>query len=231
MKILVIGGTGEIGRELVKHLRLEHHEVAFSFCRNREEARNLEALGAKGFELNLLKPWDLKAGHDAIVYAAQIDFKQLLKSDYPAFKTAEETTPEFMHELYKIRVEAPFLLIKEAKRLLNEKGQILFLNTLDGVKTQTAPVFYSQCQASLKGLVESAAHELGEHGILVNQLCMGIVEGKVSQQLPRGLKDKYLKHCSLGRYMKPNEVAELVHGMLTYNTYITGESVVADGAL
>lgn len=232
MKLLILGGTGELGSALVELALKKSHQVVFSFYQNRQRARELEALGAKAFQCDLRDTVTYPAGGwDAVIYAAQVPFIRLLCVDGSRFLRAHEVDEDLKHDLRTLRQEAPYQLVTQATSILAPRGQLLFLNTLEGVKTQTVPSYYALCQASLKGLVEASAHELGPQGYLVNQLCMGVVDGAVATKMPKALREKYLKHCALGRFMKPSEVANLALGFLTHNSYTTGASIIADGAL
>ena len=49
--------------------------------------------------------------------------------------------------------------------------------------------------------------------------------------LPDDLRNEYLKHCGLKRFGRIEEVASLVAWLATENTFVSGRSIIVDGAL
>ena len=49
--------------------------------------------------------------------------------------------------------------------------------------------------------------------------------------LPSNLMDEYVKHCGLRRVSTLREVADLMAWLALRNTYITGQTILVDGAL
>jgi NAD(P)-dependent dehydrogenase (short-subunit alcohol dehydrogenase family) len=110
-------------------------------------------------------------------------------------------------------------------------GNIVLIGSVDGVKPVPAPVHYAASKGALTGMVAALAKELGEHNIRVNMVAPGILEGGISTVLEDRLMKEYLKHCGLKRLGRPSEVANVVAWLVRHNTYVTGQTVLVDGAL
>jgi NAD(P)-dependent dehydrogenase (short-subunit alcohol dehydrogenase family) len=110
-------------------------------------------------------------------------------------------------------------------------GNIVLIGSIDGVKPVPAPVHYSASKGALVGMTHAMAKELGRDGIRVNLVAPGILEAGLSRTLAQQLRDDYVKHCGLRRVGRLDEVARLVAWLARHNTYVTGQTIVVDGAL
>jgi NAD(P)-dependent dehydrogenase (short-subunit alcohol dehydrogenase family) len=67
--------------------------------------------------------------------------------------------------------------------------------------------------------------------VKVNVVAPGVLERGSSATLPAELRAEYLKHCGLRRLCKLDELAELIAFIALENTYMTGQTLIADGGL
>jgi NAD(P)-dependent dehydrogenase (short-subunit alcohol dehydrogenase family) len=131
-------------------------------------------------------------------------------------------------------VKGAFLVSQAVMRgmIKRKAGRILNISSLAGVKMMQAPVHYSAAKAALKGFTEALAKEIGRYGVLVNCLAPGILDEGVSGNLPEAKLEDYLRHCSLGRTGRLEEVADVAAMLVTdRNSYMNGATVVLDGAV
>jgi NAD(P)-dependent dehydrogenase (short-subunit alcohol dehydrogenase family) len=94
-----------------------------------------------------------------------------------------------------------------------------------------APVHYAAAKGALAGMTAAMAKELGPHGVRVNLVAPGILEDGMSRSLPEELRTEYLKHCGLRRYGRLSEIAAWAGWLALHNTYVTGQTILVDGAL
>ena len=80
-------------------------------------------------------------------------------------------------------------------------------------------------------MAQSMAKELGKDNIRVNVIAAGLLEAGVSKSLPGSLRDEYIKHCGLKREGKPVEIAHVAAWLARHNTYVTGQTILVDGAV
>ena len=231
---LITGGGRGLGRALVTTFLREGAKVSFTWNTSEDGARELEALGATGYQANVLDSARLKA----VVAAIELDQGPLdllvnkagIGQVVPLALMEEEDWDRMMDT----HVKGAFLTIRQALRpmIRERRGHILNMSSLAGVKMMNAPVHYAAAKAALKGLTEALAKEVGRYGIQVNCLAPGILEGGVSVNLPEKKLAQYLDHCALGRVGTMQEVAE-VAAMLcsSRNTYMSGSTIVLDGAV
>jgi NAD(P)-dependent dehydrogenase (short-subunit alcohol dehydrogenase family) len=108
------------------------------------------------------------------------------------------------------------------------------------------PLLGAYCAAkfAIVGLTQVAAKELGRHNITVNSVCPGTVEtplldlrgglweaySKLSGQSVEELKKSILPQIPLGRFQKPQDVADLVRFLASaQGRYITGSAINTTG--
>jgi NAD(P)-dependent dehydrogenase (short-subunit alcohol dehydrogenase family) len=130
-----------------------------------------------------------------------------------------------------INTRASFFAVRRLSTLMTDGGNIVLLGSIDGVKSAPSPVHYAASKGALAAMVKAMAKELGAQNIKVNSVAPGVLEHGLSRVLPDDLRSEYLKHCGLKRLGRVEEVASLVAWLATENTFVTGQTVILDGAL
>lgn len=132
-----------------------------------------------------------------------------------------------------VNTKSSFFAARRAAQLMrnNGGGNIVLIGSIDGVKPAPSPVHYAASKGAIAGMVKAMAKELGPHGIRVNSVAPGVLERGLSRVLPDDLRAEYLKHCGLKRLGRIEEVASLMTWLATENTFVTGQTIVVDGAL
>jgi NAD(P)-dependent dehydrogenase (short-subunit alcohol dehydrogenase family) len=238
---LVTGGTRGLGRAICRVLAREGATVAFNYLQAEGEAAALvgeiEALGRRALphKVSVLDRPGLVAMVDRIEAAAGAAVDVLVNNAgvgqaVPLALMEEEDWDRMM----AVNVKGAFLTTQAALRgmIRQRRGRILNVSSLAGVKMMNAPVHYSAAKAALRGFTEALAKEIGRYGVTVNCLAPGVLEEGVSANLPPKRLEEYLRHCALGRVGTFAEVAEVAAFLVSdRNTYMSGSTVVLDGAV
>jgi len=110
-------------------------------------------------------------------------------------------------------------------------GRILNTSSILGSVTKEGRAVYSMTKAAMDALTRSAAVEFGPQGVLVNSLAPGYVDTELTHQNnTRTAIEAITSSIPLRRMARPGELAKVAAFLVSKdNTYITGQTIVADG--
>jgi 3-oxoacyl-[acyl-carrier protein] reductase len=120
-----------------------------------------------------------------------------------------------------------------AKKMIKKRyGRIINISSIIGFIGNVGQVNYATSKAGLIGFTKSLAKELAPRNITVNAVAPGFIETDMTQELPADIKENYLKQIPLGRFGKPEDVANVVLFLSSDMAgYITGETIHINGGM
>jgi NAD(P)-dependent dehydrogenase (short-subunit alcohol dehydrogenase family) len=218
--------------------------VAFTYHANEKAARLLaeELPGAQNVGLDLTSIPALEqvidrfanewGGLDAFVQCAGVGLT-VPTSEGQVHHTMDQVDESAWERMQEINVKSTFFAVRRAAMHMRSAGagNIILVGSIDGVKPVPAPVHYAAAKGALAGMTAAMAKELGKDGIRVNLIAPGILEGGMSRYLPENLRQEYLKHSGLKRFGRFTEIAAWAEWLAFRNTYVTGQTILVDGAL
>lgn len=244
-RVLVIGGSGAVGAAICRCLARDGARVALTYHRNDVAARTV----ADEVQALAVLPCDLRdaravtgaveaaierlGGLDALVVASGDSGRSELFRDHAAVACLMETNVDDLDQAFAVNARGVFLACQAVTPIFSwaQRGQIIVIGSMDGVKAVPSPLHFAISKAALRGLVEALSKALGPEGICVNAVCPGILDAGAVRHLGEDLKRRYLKHCGLERMGTAAEVAELVSWLALNNSYLTGQCLLLDGGL
>ncbi len=237
-RCLVLGGSGSIGSAICKILAREGVQFAFTYYKNKNFASMLASeLSAAGFHYcDLSDPDSIQSAVSELIKKLGV-FDTLICATGMSEKKfglkLEDIGEEEIDSYFDVYARGVLLTCKAAVSVIKstKSGNIVIIGSMDGIKTVPSSIHFATSKSALKGMIEAMSKELGDYDIKVNLIAPGIVEGGASVHLSDGLKSEYLKHCSMKRFAKPSEIAEVVAWFALENTYVTGQSIVLNGGL
>jgi acetoacetyl-CoA reductase len=210
-KILVLGGTGDIGNEIVKKFS---NDFVISVGSSGVDLSNKES--AKDFAKQ-------HSDFDTIVHCAGYNVPG-------AFETLD------LDELEKsVRTNLLGFLPIVQSNIEHWKttgtGRVVIISSLYGFLSRYGRMPYVISKHGLIGFVKTLAIELGPIGATVNAVTPGYINTKMTSKnnTPETI-EKIVKGIPVGRMGTPAEIADAVAFLASeQNTYINGHDLVVDG--
>ncbi len=237
---VVTGASRGIGRATALSLAGAGASVVINYSKNRDAAEEVKDI-------------ILKSGGSAItVQADVVDYSQcenLIKSAIDHFKRVDilinnagitrdnilaRMKAEEWQEVIDTNLNGVYNCCRAVLRpLLKQKrgGRIINIASVAGIYGNSGQANYAAAKGGIIAFTRSLAKELGSRDITVNAVAPGFIETEMTDQLSDQVKKQALEHIALGRFGKPEDVAEVVLFLASSSGYVTGQVVAVDGSL
>lgn len=204
MNILVTGGSGGLGKEIVSFFRDKGHHV---YAPTREE-------------LDLTKEVIISnPEYDVVINNAGIN---------PLLPITDVTDLEVMTVNYL----SPLRIIQQCLPYMKEQkyGRILNIGSIWVEQTKRMRSAYSASKSALDALSRSITAEYAQYNILANTLSPGFIGTTLTYKnnTPDDI-EKIKANIPAGRLGDPLEIAHLAYFLTIENTYVSGQNIIIDG--
>jgi 3-oxoacyl-[acyl-carrier protein] reductase len=232
---LITGGSGALGQAIVRRLCRDGLACAFTFKRNEECARKLEAeTGAVALRADLTRePEAVEVVRAVRERLGPIDIlvNNAGQTQVLPFALIEE---EDWDAVLAANLKSMFLVTHEAVRGMIERKQGVILNvgSLAGHRMLEVPVHYATAKAGVTGFTLALARELARYNVRVVEVVPGLLSKGVGTLVPAKELAEYSRYCAAGRTGEPEEVAEVIGFLVSDRaSYVNGSSVFVDGGI
>jgi pteridine reductase len=233
--VLITGGARRVGAEIARTLHaaganvlIHYRSSAAAAIALADEFNKQRARSAAIFAAHLLNA----DAPDKLVAATLLEFGRLdilinnASSFYPT-PIGQITAPQW-DDLMGSNLKVPLFLSQAAAPSLRaQRGLIINMIDIHGLRPLKAHPVYSAAKAGLAMLTRSLARELGPE-IRVNGIAPGPVlwpEGDMDEALKREIIDK----TALKRHGTPQDIARTALFLAKDAPYITGQIIAVDG--
>ncbi len=138
-------------------------------------------------------------------------------------------------QIMDVNLNAPMRITREASAKMKraKSGRILNVSSIAGLVSKPGSDAYSASKSGLIGLTRASALDLAPYNCLVNALCPGHTQtDMIDTVLNAQQKEEFKKNIPMGRFADPSEIARFaVFLCSSFNTYITGQTIVVDGGV
>lgn len=147
-------------------------------------------------------------------------------------KRIEDYTIEEFNKVLNVNLVGYFYVAKNAIRVMNEGGSIIFITSIRAFVVEPGQGPYSMTKAGIVQLVKVLASELGKYNIRVNAVAPGVVDTPLTRQIKSSRRwyEAYASKTALGRWAEPWEIAAPIILLASKaGSYITGSVLLVDG--
>ena len=238
--VLITGASGGMGKAMAKKFSENRAKVALNDISAREEKLK-----------ELVKEIEDNQGVAEYFLADVSSFKEVEKmiedikqkfgkidilinnAGITKDRTLAKMTQEEWQKVIDVNLTGVFNCTKAALPLIiQNQGKIINISSLVGLRGNFGQVNYAAAKAGIIGFTKSLSKELGRFGVTVNAIAPGFIETPLTEDLSEELKVMVKKLTSLGRFGKPEEVAEAVIFLASdKSNFITGAVLNVDGGL
>lgn len=230
---IVTGATRGIGAAISRELLAHGCNVIITGTSERCESKGKNA-NSRYLQLDFLDIKSIKKFIDLINKMARIDIL-INNAGINKIEPIYEINDENWKKILQVNLTGPMCLSKEISRKMVKKhrGKILNISSIFGTIAREKRDSYSASKAGLLGLTRAMALDLAPYGILVNALCPGYTDTKLTRTvLSKNEIFELSKQIPLGRLAKVEEIAKAAVFLCSDdNTYITGQTITIDGGI
>lgn len=237
---LITGASRGIGEAIAIKFAENGANVAFTYLSSDERAKALEErLTAMGVKAKAYKS-------DAGDYTAAEQLANDVVKDFGTIDICVNNagisrdnlllrlTPDQWDEVMQANLKSIYNLTKQVIRPMMKarKGSIINLSSVVGVKGNAGQSSYAASKAGIIGFTKSIAQEIGSRNIRVNAIAPGFIETDMTHYLKDGGAEKWFEKIPLGRFGKPEEIADVALFLACdMSNYVTGQVISACGGM
>jgi len=233
---LILGGSSDIGIEVVKNFLKMKWTVTAHFFKNKKKLKNLkkDSKNLNIIEFNFANYNNLNV-ENLVVKKFSRKYDSIVNLiGYVDNKGFENTNLKSILKSLTINAILPILIEKMlVKRMLSQKwGRILNCSSI-GVKFGggTNSYNYSLSKHCLE-FIPNSYKSWAKRNVFINNLRIGVTNTKIHKKMKRKkstMKNR-LKHIPINRMAEPKEISDYIMSLTTdSNSYMTGQTLTVSG--
>jgi 3-oxoacyl-[acyl-carrier protein] reductase len=133
-----------------------------------------------------------------------------------------------------VNLTGTFTCTREAVKIMAKakSGSIINISSVVGEMGNAGQANYCASKAGVIGLTKAAAREYAKRNIRINAITPGFIETDMTEVLSPAVKEELLKQIPVGRFGKPDDIANAVYFLVSdMGNYITGHVLAVNGGM
>jgi len=232
-KVLILGGSSDIGIELIKKYLENNWHVFCHYNKNQKVLNNLQKKNKHKLSIFKANFYDNKSTQNLFNKVKNQSFDSLVNLvGYLDNVSFQKTSLKSLMKSLQINSIIPLLIQKEVlkKMTKNNFGRILHASSI-GVKYGGSEFTfnYSFSKHAIE-YISSYVKKLSKNNILTNALRIGVVNTKLLRRVKNKDINKRKKLIPIQRLATKHEISEMIFFLASEkNTYISGEIIPISG--
>ena len=236
---LVTGGSRGIGRAIALELGRQGACVAVGYAKNKEAAEavatEIATSGGEAFTLGLdvADPEAIGPAVASVVeHFGKIDVL-VNNAGITRDRSLAKMSPEEWDAVLQTNLTSVFHLTAQALPHMVGAGygRIINISSVIGLHGNFGQANYAAAKAGIIGFTKSAALEVARKGITVNAIAPGFIETEMIAAMPDEVRTAILAKIPMGRFGRPEEIAQVVTFLVANGDYITGQVIEINGGM
>jgi 3-oxoacyl-[acyl-carrier protein] reductase len=237
---LITGASRGIGEAIALKFAEHGANVAFTYLSSEERAKSLEEkLASFGIRA---KAYKSDAGNAGAAETLAADVSKEFGTIDVCVNNAGisrdnlllRLTPEQWDEVMAANLKSVYNLTRQVIRPMMKarKGSIINMSSVVGLMGNAGQSAYAASKAGIIGFTKSIAQELGSRNIRCNAIAPGFIETDMTHYLKDGGGEQWFSKIPLGRFGKPEEIADVALFLASdMSAYVTGQVLASDGGM
>lgn len=160
---------------------------------------------------------------EILINNAGISYVGLLQDmSYDEWKNVIDTNLTSLFNLSKMVI--PHMVAKKNGRIIN-------VSSMWGNVGASCEVAYSASKGGVNTFTKALAKELAPSKIAVNAIAFGAVDTRMNAFLSDEERESLIEEIPAGRFLAPQEAADIIYSVAMMNNYVTGQIITADGGM
>ena len=236
---LVTGGSRGIGRAIALELGRHGASVAVGYATNEaaanEVAAEIATFGGQSFAFgcDVQDPSAIEPAVASVVERfGKIDVL-VNNAGITRDRSLAKMSPEEWDAVLQTNLTSVFHLTSRVLPHMVKAGygRIINISSVIGLHGNFGQANYAAAKAGIVGFTKSAALELARKGVTVNAIAPGFIETEMIAAMPDEVRAAILAKIPMGRFGRPEEIAQAVAFLVSHGDYITGQVIAIDGGL
>lgn len=228
LKVLITGSTGSIGQAIAKEFSKNGFYVYLHYNSNLTKAKEIldEIKEGELIHFDMKDKNSIKNALEDLELDILVNNAGIIKDNLFFFMSDEE-----WQDVIDTNLTGMYHVTKTISRKMisNKKGSILNIASISALTGNAGQANYSASKGAVISLTKTLSIELGRYNIRVNALAPGIINSKMTQNLPK--EKELIKSIPLNRFGEAQEVAKCAYFMAVDATYVSGEVLNISGAM